>query len=234
MRRLRSFIFILLIVAGLLALPGCWVMSVYPLYEDDDLQIADPGLVGQWWQPQSDCRLSISVAPKFSSRQEFAVEYSVPEKGAKNGCLIENGEGPVKLRGPLVEIEGHLFLDLLPSEAHEDFQTIPVHSIFRITVRNDELDLVPLRSEFVAAAIRNRQIQGMGVDDAKFDVPTITAPTPELRKFVLAAVDDTAAFPVVDGDHSWHFTKMPAGVTPRTPPQKPACEAEPSAEKVEM
>ncbi len=219
MPRLRILSFMLLIVAALVLLPGCWVMSVYPLYEENERQPVDPGLIGKWWQPTSDCRLIITPAQNYTGRQELAVEYSVPENGPNNGCLIDSGSPAIKMKGTLVDVEGHLFLDLLPDEPEGSFQTMPMHSVYRIELRNDELDFVPLSPGFLVKAIRAGQIQGMTDDD----VPVITAPRPELRKFLVAMVDDTQAFPVVDGDRNWHFTKMPAGVAPRTSKQKPAC-----------
>lgn len=221
MRQARSFGLILAILAALLVLPGCWVMSVYPLYQADERQPVDPGLAGQWWQAEGDCRLSITVGQKFTGEQEFALEYSVPAKGAEgahDACVVDDGQDAIKLRGRLVDLQGHLFLDVMPAEVHDDFQVMPVHSIFRIAVRNEELDIVPLNPDFVEKAAREEKIQAMDED------PVITAKTDEWRKFVLSVADDVSAFPEVVRDRRlWHFTRMPVGLPPRATKVKPAC-----------
>lgn len=224
MRRLRTLECILLVLVALLMLPGCWVMTVHPLSQDDDVSVADPGLGGQWWQQEHDCRLTITALPS-SARHQFTLEYSVPEKGAKDECAQRDGAPTLELGGRLVDLQGHLFLDVLPSETSDDFQTIPTHSIFRVTVGKDGLDLVPLNPEFVAKAIREGKIEGLDVETGgKLDELVITSRTSELRKFVLSAVDDAQAFPVIDEDRTWHFARMPAGVPPRAPSPKPACQ----------
>jgi hypothetical protein len=224
MRGLRSVALISLVSVALLVLPGCWVNSVHPLYQEDDRQPADPGLGGQWWQAEGDCRLSITVYPNV--RRQFTLEYSVPSDKDAKGCAQGGGAPALQLEGTLVDLNGHLFLDLQPSEFNGGFQTIPTHSIFRVTVGKDELDLVPLEPEFVAKAIHDGKIEGLSVDTGdKLDELAITSRTSELRKFVLSVADDVNAFPeMTDGERHWHFTRMPAGVKPRTTtPQKPAC-----------
>ena len=56
----------ILAFAALLVLPGCWVYSVNPLYEenlakpDPDL-FFDQALLGSWWIPDDDCRRILTI-----------------------------------------------------------------------------------------------------------------------------------------------------------------------------
>jgi hypothetical protein len=66
-RRAPRIATLVLALASLLVLPGCWVFSVAPLYEenlahpDTDLEF-DQNLVGSWWHADKECLWTLTVS----------------------------------------------------------------------------------------------------------------------------------------------------------------------------
>src|SRR5271167_590239 len=70
----------ILVFAGLIGLAGCWVFSIYPLYEenlakpDPDL-IFDPTLVGSWLATDKDCQWVLTISDWKQVFYELTMDF---------------------------------------------------------------------------------------------------------------------------------------------------------------
>src|SRR5438270_12772345 len=86
MRILRLF----LVSFSLLFLSGCWIYTLNPLYQDQDVYAFDASLTGSWINPVGDCLLTLSpdnnLYPSY-----YRVLYSAPDP-QKGECLVAPGQ----------------------------------------------------------------------------------------------------------------------------------------------
>ena len=130
-------------LAFVLWLSGCFVISVNPLFRDQDLTF-EPALVGTWATPCSQagekarsCRLAFAS----SDQKTYSLEYT-----DKEGVTV-------RFDGYLGRIGKSLYLDVAPQsselkgipEAAEDHALL-AHSFWKLTLKKDELTLAGLRS----------------------------------------------------------------------------------------
>ncbi len=85
---------LVLALASLLVLPGCWVFSVEPLYEenlahpDTDLEF-DQNLVGSWWHADEECPWTLAVSVHQKEAAYDLTETAGPE--------CKTGEGETRI-----------------------------------------------------------------------------------------------------------------------------------------
>ena len=99
---------ILAVITLAVAMPGCVVESMNPLYTEQDV-ISEPALLGTWEQKR---------------QEEGEVVTLTIEKGRRNGYELvigstspeTNAQSQDKYEGHLVSLEGHLYLDVVAEE----------------------------------------------------------------------------------------------------------------------
>ena len=106
-RRIVALVFVL---PSLLVLPGCWVLSVAPLYEenlahpDRDLEF-DQNLVGSWRHADKECSWTLSVSAHQKEAAYDLIYVADPE------CQTDEGEKRVlQYDGHVVKLDSHRFL----------------------------------------------------------------------------------------------------------------------------
>ena len=168
----------------MLSLSGCFVISVNPLFRDQDLTF-EPALVGTWTTPCSEASekaKACQLAFASSDQKTYSVEYA-DEKGVT-----------VKFDGYLGRIGKNLYLDVAPqsselkgmSEAAEDHALL-AHSFWKLSLKKDELTLASLRSnEALKQALRKAGMRtGTKRAGSKWerDYNLLLGSTAELQRF---------------------------------------------------
>ncbi len=191
-----------LALAGLLALPGCWVYSVEPLYEgslshdsrpDPDLTF-DRALVGSWGRSNDDCLWILTVA---ANQQAYELTMApAPE------CKSEDKS--TRYQGHLLKLDNHLFLDVFPYSDEVCDLCLPLHSFFLLSLDNQSLALTPLDLDWMRQAVESKKVvlAHLSRHDSSYrgevatlaDAVVLTAPSSEVKKFVRRYADDKAAF----------------------------------------
>jgi hypothetical protein len=192
------------LAAATLTMPGCWVMSIHPLWLPDEPHPFNPRLVGDWWQQEDDCRWHITAL-----NGEYHVTYTIPATHSRRNTLGESCEA--EFCGYLAEIGNHRFLDLVPVNViANNPQLVIAHAFYRVTVDQHAIELVPLNVEFVVRAIERREIAGRIDREHWANCAVITAATSKVRAFVSAHARDASAFTDVDeqGYAYWRFEPL--------------------------
>jgi hypothetical protein len=189
---------IALALAMLIALPGCWVYSIEPLYEehqhtkpDPDLSF-DQSLLGSWGRVDEGCEWTLTVT---ASAQVYRLTVA-PGQGCKPDEKTSNYDGR------LVKLDNHRFLDVFPKAEEVCELCLPLHSFFLLFQDNDSLSLIPLDISWMVQAINSKRVvlSHLPLDaDPHTNVLTtadlvLTAPPTELKKFVRQYAEDKAAF----------------------------------------
>ena len=134
---------ILTILAAALLAQGCLVVSIHPLYTENDV-VFDESLIGQWSDVSSDGDSWV-----FEQAEGKAYRMTVNEEGKQPG----------QFEAHLVKLGEYLFLDLYPEEPdgiNEFFisHVIPAHSIWRATITADSLSLASLDYDWLTREIK--------------------------------------------------------------------------------
>jgi tetratricopeptide (TPR) repeat protein len=185
---------------------GCSpAVSVRPLYTDADLKkpILEPRVEGEWISPEPDKAGTDEEKPlrwKINppKQPEYYAAYSV-ELRVKSDR--DKGETVTRYDARLVSIEDKLFFDATVDEYVEGQVNLrpgeplgfaPTHVVGRIWVQQDFLRIALLNSEWVEHNSPETFQESVTLDKYS-DVSIITAPTSELRKFLLKNSDNYEA-----------------------------------------
>ena len=138
MRMLR----ILTILAVALLAQGCLIVSIHPLYTENDV-VFDEALLGSWGSDPSE-------------GESWVFEQA--EGNAYRMTVNEEGKEPGHIEAHLVKLGEYLFLDLYPEEPdgiNEFFisHVIPAHSIWRATITADTLSLAGLNYDWITQEV---------------------------------------------------------------------------------
>ena len=188
----RSLLLLLVVIATLSLLTGCWVQSVYPFHTDSDV-VVDSTLTGKWVGDTElkDCALTISLD---SDTQTYRLEVSsLLPASAKPGLGVECE--PATLRGQLVQLGSTRYLDITLDP--DKSWPAPLDTIVKLELSKQELTLTPLDAEWMSNAISNDGLKLQArVQESDGLLPmvavTLVSPTGDLRDFLLHA--DAAAF----------------------------------------
>jgi hypothetical protein len=174
---------IVLVIAGLLVLPGCDVMSIHSLYEDvspkDPDIVFDKDLTGSWSLTDGKCTTILTVAAK-----DEIYDYRAVEEG--QGCSDPGKETRQQAR--LVKLDSYYFLDVSPREEDVCVTCLALHWISLARFDKDSLALTPIDSDGL-----NNLLQAGTVhlkilpEDPKLLIPerpmTLTALSKDLKNF---------------------------------------------------
>jgi hypothetical protein len=182
---------IVLVLAGLLILPGCWTFSMEPLFDGptDPALTTDQTLVGAWGYVNDGCQWTLTIA--ISGRN-----YNLTmAPGA--GC--QSDEKTTRYQAYLVKLDEHRFLDLEPNEKEVCDLCLSAHTFALLTLENNNLVLTPLDGDWLLHAINDKKLAlaHVGGDGEYIDM-TLTARPAELQAFLREHADDKEAFKVKD------------------------------------
>jgi hypothetical protein len=172
-------------LSSLLVLAGCLPLSVHPLYTDKtDVEASE--LVGEWVQKDGS---------------KLTIEPRQGEKGYVVRWRPHDGQPSAEFEAHLVRLGGRLFWDLYPAEPPEDksenelysYQRFPLHSIARIAVKDDSLEVRFLKDEWLERLAKEGklQIRHERLDEALF---ILTASPEDLQGFLTPYASEGEAF----------------------------------------
>jgi hypothetical protein len=158
------------LVLGATLLVGC-LPTLHPIYTERDL-VFDPALVGVWKQNGAKW--------EFSRRDDTSYRLVHTDANGRQG----------RFTACLAKIDGVQILDLTPANSDSDpspfqrFHELAIHTLYIVRRTEPDVELSALNlnwlNEYLAA--HPNEI-AYSVVDGK---PILTAPTPELQRFVLA------------------------------------------------
>jgi len=184
------------IFAGLIFLPGCWTYSVHPLAEKDDPHLTyDPLLEGVWQSRDNHCgKIVIAGDSK-------AQEYTVTLFDLENDAQCDGTESGVRFSARLVQLGTERFLDAVASGDAADIGAQRAHSILKVLLNVDSLDLVPLSDSWFCDASKSEQAKLGECVNGDF---MMTMHTDVLQEFVKNHADDVGIFPEPNVDDTLH------------------------------
>jgi hypothetical protein len=192
-RRTRGLSGLFLALASLLVMPGCWVYSVEPLYEEnldhpDTDVVFDQSLVGSWWQADDDCvwTLTFSAPQKSEPAYEFTVSPA-PDCKTKEKASRYNGH--------VVKLDSYHFLDVNPWSEDVCDLCLPLHNFFLISQQNDTLAFTPVDPDWLEEAFAQNKVTLAHLNDGL----KLTASSKDLKAFVRKYANDEAVFKPVPG-----------------------------------
>ena len=163
-------------------LTGCYPLSVQPFFTQKDL-VYDPLLVGAWKQADSP-------TAQWTIRRLDASSYEA--------LLTEDGDTH-RYQFHLVQLGDARYLDIVPLEDEGMVQHIPAHSLHRIRISSDAIDIEPLNSDYFDALIKAHKIGfaqrvSVPIENGADDKTVLTGSTAELQEFILQHVKDKGLF----------------------------------------
>jgi hypothetical protein len=173
---MKSILTIATLAAAALA-TGCGVtLSLHPLYTDKDLA-SDLQLEGKWTDDEA--------------KDIWAVRKDGNAYVAT--CPTDTDSEPIEVR--LVRLGDHHFLDL--TSKNKPSLAIPGHLFAKVSVAGDELRIQTMDSKWLEQKARETGFPYVESDKQVI----LTAPTPDLQKFVLLHAGDPDAFQDVERLH---------------------------------
>lgn len=176
----------LLIITLLLA--GCFVASFYPLYTDADLH-TDTLMAGEWLDGDSTLWKFDYITSQEKDR---------PPLTDSTGYFLtfrEKGEQPgnSSMEVRVVRLKGNWFLDFFINEIKDenypdffDLHTLPIHTFAQVTLTGDSLVLNWLGTEWIKEQAKQKKLKISCLE--RDDDVLLTAPTPDLQKFMVQCV----------------------------------------------
>jgi len=181
---------ILLAMACLIALSGCWVESIHALYNDDvmskdsDVQF-DQRLNGSWTLTDKQCVTALVISAKDDVYELQASAHGV-------GCG-DPGKKPEKLhqQARLVKLGDHYFLDISPLPHDVCGECLAKHTIYQLRFDKDSFSTTPIDSDWLKDAIGKKTVTLPTMPD---DTDALTASSEDLKNFCSKYADDPSVF----------------------------------------
>jgi len=178
-----------LIFAVLLVLPGCWVSSINPLYEEttidhlhvvpDDM-VLDPSLIGSWTTTDDKCPTQLTIAAKGQ-----IYDLQLVEEG--QGCSQDKSHR----QGRLVKLDAHYFLDVSPMDDAVCDMCAAKHDILLLKIDKAALSFTPIDSDWLKKSIEAKTVT---LSTVAGDTDTITASSKDLKAFCRQFADSKEVF----------------------------------------
>jgi hypothetical protein len=178
-RRAPRITGLVLIVAGLLVLSGCWLYSVEPLYEehlthpDPDLSF-DSNLVGSCGEIDDNCLWILTIT---ADQQVYELTMApAPECKSK--------EKATKYEGHLVKLANRRVLDVTPKSDDVCDLCLPLHSFLLVSQENDGLAFVPVQRDWMFRALTEKRVVLAHLQSGNsYDIVVLTASSKDLKEF---------------------------------------------------
>lgn len=180
---------LVLLVLAVTFAPGCLVVSLRPVYQDDTIGW-DATLLGSW--QDADDKSSIEI--ERGEWKSYRIKYVHP---------IETGT----LTGYLTAIGDDKFLDVMPARGEDRGSfLIPVHAVLRLRLEGDRLELTPLSYDWMNERLRaGTRIAGLNVVLDQKENALVVSSTATLRGWLRKQLKDGPVFGA-----STVFTRAPA------------------------
>lgn len=219
----RKLALLFAVIAALVVLNGCWVTFVYPIGDENKEAVIDSSLDGHWYQPESDCNLTIE-APGIAGRNEpqgwtmYTLDYSAPKESKQPdmGCLVDPGHH-VRLSGHLIQIGNNRFLDLKPNPVVFE-QTRPcsdsgdysnlcleLHSALKLVKNEDgSILLIPISFKWLDDQYKAKTL----TLDTISDSGVVTSRPDKIRQFLIDNGNNPNVFsPTIQNKPVWRFVR---------------------------
>jgi hypothetical protein len=175
---------IVLALAGLLVLPGCWVTSINGLSEEDkdpDL-VFDQSLIGSWARVGDDCTAPETITSKNGI-------YDLQTTGKGEGCT--DSDKPSHYQARLVKLDTHYFLDVSPIDGDVCDLCLAKHNIFLARFDKATFSLTPIDSDWLKKSLAAKTVT---LATLAGDTDTITASSKDLKDFCRKFAENTEVF----------------------------------------
>ncbi len=198
-------------ILGAILAAGCIVQSLNPFYTEG-AEVELPAILGRW-SPAEDGKAEEGRKPwRFEARQ--VVTYDDDGLGAT-------------LDVTYFKVGEHTFVDSSPDEAHDDQDTsewwnvhlLATHSLCRVTLRGDRLQLRPLDYEWLRDAVREKKAALPHVEMRGRERIVFTATPEEWEIFLRKFGGHDGAFPE---EHALAFVRYHPKKTPEKNGEKKA------------
>lgn len=157
------------LVVLLLGAPGCLVVSLNPVYDDESIGF-EPGLLGTWEDPDDNSSLRI----ERGEWRSYRIHYVHPiEKGEVTGYVTAVGDAR--------------YLDLMPAAGVDRGSfVVPVHVPLRMVLDGDRLELTPLSYDWFQGRLRAKgaPVQGLALAFDQKENALIVSPPGRLREWL--------------------------------------------------
>jgi len=169
---------LLLLAAVLATTPGCLVLTVNPSHDRDAL-VWEPGLVGQWENPDDKASLTI----ERGEWESYKIHYT---------HTIESGQ----VTGYLTSIGASQYLDVMPARGEDRGAfLVPVHATLRVKLTSDKLELTALSYDWFFDRLRKKTpIPGLVAAFDEKENALIVSPTSAIRAWLAKLPAGSAAF----------------------------------------
>lgn len=181
---------ILLVILLTLMVSSCLVKSLHPFYKESDV-IYDPSLVGYWLDNDSSLwtieQLKVSSVGSERVVDSYKINY------------FEKKDEASEFEVHLFKLKGQTYVDFIPFDVNVPdmtaFHLVPTHSIAKIEMSRDSINLKWFNESWLAGLLENNKIRIShetikGADDSYI----LTASTEELQKFIIKYGNDPNAF----------------------------------------
>jgi hypothetical protein len=178
---------IALALAGLLVLPGCFVTSIQPLYEDDSSRpdpdlVFDQSLTGSWIEPDDKCSSPLTITATSNV-------YDLQSTGKGERC--SDSRTPAHYKARLVKLDAYYFLDVSPAADDVCDMCIARHLIYLAKFDRTTLSMTPIDSDWLKNALAAKTVTLATTPD---DFDTLVASTKDLKAFCRNYAGNRQAF----------------------------------------
>jgi hypothetical protein len=172
---------ILLSIALAIALLSGCVVSLNPLYQEEDV-LTDSRLEGKW--------LNIG--------EDNETWHFLPDKEKSYRLLHTEDTNRAEFKVHLLKLNGNYFINLYPEKLSidnslYDMHFVRVHSFFRVDFQENHLALYMFDIDWMKN-VQDSAKFNLDIQMKEKDHALITSDTDELQKFVKEFVNDTASF----------------------------------------
>jgi len=175
-------------LVALLVVPGCWVSSINPLYDDGTIDhphsdpdvILNQSLIGSWTATDNKCATLLTIAAEHDV-------YDLQSTEQGEGCSDDKSHR----RGRLVKLGTHYFLDVEPMPADVCDMCAAKHDILLAKFDQTTLSLTPIDSDWLKKSLAAKTVTLATVAG---DTDTITASTKDLKAFFRKSAENKEAF----------------------------------------
>ena len=190
-----------ILLAGLTAilLSGCFVKSLHPFYQADEV-LFKKEFLGTWSDDDSST-WKIEQGMRFNG----FLKPGVPDNAYLITCTDKKGTAQFSVH--LFKLGTRLFLDFYPEEVtgSNDMMAVhlvPAHTVARVDMNRDKMVIQWYNEEWLIGLFRQNKIriahekipsEAGKTNDDNYQV-VLTASTDELQKFMLKYSDDPNAF----------------------------------------
>ena len=169
---------LLLVILAMTCAPGCLVVSLSPLYQDESIGW-DASLLGSWQDVDDKSSMEI----ERGEWKSYRIKYVHP---------IETGT----LTGYLTAIGDDRFLDVMPARGEDRGSfLVPVHAVLRLRLDGNRLELTPLSYDWMNERLRaGTRIAGLNVVLDQKENALVVSPTAVLRGWLRKQLRDGPVF----------------------------------------